>query len=202
MNTQQKSKTLLLTQLSMLSAVIILMAFTPLGYLRIGPLSITFLTIPVVLGAVTLGPAYGAILGAVFGATSFIQCFGMDAFGTTLFSINPIFTFILCFIPRILIGLISGYLLKALEKTSLNQLAAYAISALSGAVTNTIFFVAFLLLLFGQTAYIQSFGPNIFAIIGLLVSVNSVIEAIVCTLIVTALAKTVVMLVKRNKVLA
>lgn len=202
MNTQQKSKTLLLTQLSMLSAVIILMAFTPLGYLKIGPLSITFLTIPVVLGAVTLGPVYGAILGAVFGATSFIQCFGMDAFGTTLFSINPIFTFILCFVPRILIGLISGYLLKALEKTSLNQLAAYAISALSGAVTNTIFFVAFLLLLFGQTAYIQSFGPNIFAIIGLLVSVNSVVEAIVCTLIVTALAKTVVMLVKRNKVLA
>lgn len=202
MKTQQKSKTLLLTQLSMLSAVIILMAFTPLGYLRIGPLSITFLTIPVVLGAVTLGPVYGAILGAVFGATSFIQCFGMDAFGTTLFSINPIFTFILCFVPRILIGLISGYLLKALEKTSLNQLAAYAISALSGAVTNTIFFVAFLLLLFGQTAYIQSFGPNIFAIIGLLVSVNSVVEAIVCTLIVTALTKTIVMLVKRNKILA
>lgn len=202
MKTQQKSKTLLLTQLSMLSAVIVLMAFTPLGYLKIGPLSITFLTIPVVLGAITLGPMYGAFLGAVFGTTSFIQCLGMDAFGTTLLSINPIFTFILCFVPRILIGIISGYLLKTLEKTKLSQLTAYAISALSGAVTNTIFFVGFLLLLFGQTDYIQSFGPNIFAIIGLLVSVNSVVEAIVCTLIVTALAKTIVVLVKRNKAFA
>ncbi|HBN84937.1 MAG TPA: ECF transporter S component, partial [Clostridiales bacterium] len=55
-NNTSRSKTLRLTQLGILSAIIIIMAFTPLGYLRIGPLSITFLTVPVIIGAMLLGP--------------------------------------------------------------------------------------------------------------------------------------------------
>lgn len=189
MNNTTRSKALHLTQLGMLSAIIVLMAFTPLGYLRVGPLSITFLTVPVVLGAIMMGPLDGAILGAVFGATSFAQCFGLDAFGTTLLTLNPVFTFILCFVPRILIGLASGYLLKGLEKIRTNQVVAYALSALAGAVTNTVFFVGFLLLLFGNTDYIRSFGKNILAIIGVLITTNALIEAVICTIIVTILAK-------------
>lgn len=189
MNNTTRSKALHLTQLGMLSAIIIVMAFTPLGYLRVGPLSVTFLTVPVVLGAIMLGPLDGAILGAVFGATSFAQCFGLDAFGTTLLTLNPVFTFILCFVPRILIGLASGYLLKGLEKLHVRQVVSYALSALAGAVTNTVFFVGFLLLLFGNTDYIRSFGKNILAIIGVLVTTNALIEAVICTIIVTILAK-------------
>ena len=189
MNNTPRSKALHLTQLGMLSAIIVLMAFTPLGYLRVGPLSITFLTVPVVLGAIMMGPLDGAILGAVFGATSFAQCFGLDAFGTTLLTLNPVFTFILCFVPRILIGLASGYLLKGLEKIRTNQVVAYALSALAGAVTNTVFFVGFLLLLFGNTDYIRSFGKNILAIVGVLITTNALIEAVICTIIVTILAK-------------
>ena len=199
MNFKNRSKALHLTQLSMLSVIIIIMAFTPLGYLKIGPLSITFLTIPVVLGAIIMGPLDGAILGAVFGATSFAQCFGLDVFGTTLLSINPVYTFILCFLPRILIGLFSGYVLIGLEKIHANQTVAYAVAALTGALTNTVFFVGLLLLLFGQTAYIQSFGENIFAIIGLLVTTNSFVEAVVCTIIGTILAKTCIVFLNRTE---
>jgi uncharacterized membrane protein len=184
----RRTRTLRITQLAMLSAIIVIMAFTPLGYLKIGPLSITFLTIPVVLGAMMMGPLYGAILGAVFGATSFAQCFGLDAFGTTLLSINPVFTFIMCFVPRILIGVVSGNLLRGLERKRVNQGAAYALSSLSGALTNTVFFVGLLLLLFGQTDYVRSFGSNTLAIIGVLVTVNSVVEAIACTVIGAILA--------------
>lgn len=194
-----RSKTLRLTQLAMLSAIIIVMAFTPLGYLKVGPLSITFLTIPVVLGAILMGPVDGAILGAVFGATSFAQCFGLDAFGTTLLTLNPVFTFILCFLPRILIGIVSGYLLKGLVKIRVNQVASYALSALAGALTNTVFFVGFLLLLFGQTDYIRSFGTSVLAIIGVLVTTNSLVEAITCTVLVTILAKALVIVVKRMR---
>ena len=46
----------------------------------------------VVIGAIILGPTAGAILGGVFGITSFIQCFGISAFGTLLFGINPVLT--------------------------------------------------------------------------------------------------------------
>lgn len=192
-----RSKTLHLTQLATLSAIIIVMAFTPLGYLRIGPLSITFLTVPVILGAILLGPLDGAILGAVFGATSFAQCFGLDVFGTTLMSINPIYTFIMCLVPRILIGLVSGYLLIWFEKKRTNQVVAYTVSALAGVLTNTVFFVGLLLVLFGNTDYIRSFGENTIAIIGVLVSTNAVVEAIVSTIIVTALAKALRIAVKK-----
>ena len=197
MQNTNRSKTLHLAQLAMFSAIIIVMAFTPLGYLKVGPLSITFLTIPVVLGAILMGPLDGAILGAVFGATSFVQCFGLDAFGTTLLSLNPAFTFSLCFLPRILIGIVSGYLLKGLEKLRANQVVSYALSSLAGALTNTVFFVGLLLLLFGQTAYIQSFGDNIIAIIGVLVTTNSLVEAIACTVIGTILAKTIRVIVRK-----
>ena len=84
-----------LTVLAMLAAVIVLMAFTPIGYLKVGAVSITFIMIPVVIGAVVTGPRGGALLGAVFGITSFIQCFGLDTFGTAMMSINPVFTFLL-----------------------------------------------------------------------------------------------------------
>lgn len=199
MENTSRSKALHLTQLGILSAIIILMAFTPLGYLKIGPLSITFLTVPVVLGAIIMGPLDGAILGAVFGATSFAQCFGLDAFGTTLLALNPVFTFILCFVPRILIGLSSGYLLKGLEKARTSQIVSYVLSALAGALTNTVFFVGFLLLLFGKTDYIKSFGPNILAVIKVLITVNALVEAIVCTVIVTILSKTIRIIVSTRR---
>ena len=66
---RQKLVRLVLTAL--LTALIIVMAFTPLGYLKAGAIEITFITIPVIIGAVLLGPVGGLFLGAVFGITSF-----------------------------------------------------------------------------------------------------------------------------------
>ena len=75
-----------LTAAGMLIALEVILAFTPLGYLKIGLLSITFMTIPVIIGSLTTGATVATILGFTFGITSFVQCFGMDAFGTTLTS--------------------------------------------------------------------------------------------------------------------
>lgn len=194
-----RNKTLRLTQLAMLSAIIIAMAFTPLGYLKVGPLSITFLTIPVVLGAILMGPIDGAILGAVFGATSFAQCFLGDPFGAALVALNPFYTFLICLVPRILIGIISGYLSKGLLKTRINQVVTYAVSALAGSLTNTVFFVGLLILFFGNSALLRSFGNSVLEIIGVLVTVNSLVEAVVCTVLVTILAKTLVIVLKRMR---
>lgn len=178
-----RSKTLHLTQLALLTAIILLMAFTPLGYLRIGLLSITFLTIPVVIGATAMGPKDGAFLGLVFGITSFSQCFGMDAFGTTLCSINLFYTAFMCLVPRVLIGVTSGYLMKAMRATKVPRIVSYLLCCLVGTLTNTVLFVGLLMLLFGQTEYIQSFGSNAFQIIWLLTGVNAIVEAIVCTVV-------------------
>ncbi len=72
--------------------------------------------IPVVIGAIILGPGAGAVLGAVFGLTSFVQCFGLDTFGTTLMGIQPVYTFIMCMFPRILMGTLCGVIFKGLVR--------------------------------------------------------------------------------------
>ena len=80
------------------------MAYTPLGYLNIGPLAVTFNVIPVAVCAIVLGPTGGAIAGAVFGLTSFMQAIGIggvSALGSALFQINPFMTAVQCFGPRI-----------------------------------------------------------------------------------------------------
>ena len=89
----KQSKTMRLTLMGLFAAVLLLMAYTPLGYLNIGPLAITFNVIPVALAAITLGPVGGAAMGAVFGLTSFLQCIGVggtSAMGAMLFGINPV----------------------------------------------------------------------------------------------------------------
>ena len=99
--------------LGLLTAILLLMAYTPLGYLNIGPLAITFNVIPVAIAAIALGPLGGAIAGGVFGLTSFLQCIGVggtSAMGAVLFGINPVLAFIQRFIPRLLDGFLLGYI--------------------------------------------------------------------------------------------
>ena len=187
-----------LTLASVFTALIVILAFTPIGYLRVGVVSITFIPIPVVIGAILGGPAMGALLGAVFGATSFIQCFGMDAFGTTLFSINPFFTAIMCFIPRILMGLFCALIFKALSGKIKNTVITYGITSLSGGVLNTIMFVGVLVLLFGKSEYLSNFGSSIPAIIGTLITFNAVIEWIACLVIGTAVSKAISALMRHH----
>ena len=75
MNTTNNTSKLVI--LGLMTGILLLMAYTPLGYLNIGPLAITFNVIPVAIAAITLGPAGGAAIGAVFGMTSFLQCIGI-----------------------------------------------------------------------------------------------------------------------------
>lgn len=180
MEIQTHKKTLWMVQMAILSAILIILAFTPLGYLKVGIVSITFMTIPVVIGAILLGPLSGAVLGGVFGITSFIQCFGMDVFGTTLLGINPVYTFILCMVPRILMGWLVGLIYQALARRDRSKTWSFAIASLSGAVINTVLFVGALILFFGSSAYIRGFGENLLDILILLTGLNAAVEAVVC----------------------
>ncbi len=178
-----------LALISILSALIVVMSFTPIGYLKVLSIAITFIPIPVAIGAIILGPGYGAVLGAVFGITSLIQCFGLDPFGTNLMSINPLFTALMCIVPRVMMGYLSGAIFKALKNKVKNSIVAYGISAFSGGFLNTVFFVAFLILLFGNSEVFKDYNGNILAIITSLVTINAVIEWFACLFLGTAVAK-------------
>ncbi|MBR2590466.1 MAG: ECF transporter S component [Clostridia bacterium] len=184
----KKQKIYRLSITGILIAILIIMAFTPVGYLRIGLLSITFLTVPIIVGAVSNGPVVGAILGLCFGLTSFAQCFGMDAFGTALMQISPIKTAIMCIVPRVLIGVVCGLLYKGLSKTKMPKVAQYGISAFSAPLTNTILFMGLLILFFWNSEYIQGVaaelgGTTVIKFLIAMVGINGIIELIVCTIL-------------------
>lgn len=190
----KREKTVRMAEMAVLVALLLIMAFTPLGYLKIGLLSITFLTVPVIIGAIVLGPAAGAILGGFFGLTSFAQCFGMDSFGTILFGINPFFTALLCFGARILMGLFTGLIFRGLAKIDRTKLISYGVTGICGSLLNTLLFVGGFILLFGGTGYFAdlmagSGADTLLAFAVAFVGVNGLVEAIVCFIVASAGAK-------------
>jgi len=202
MKNTEKTKRLVIA--SLIVAIIALMGFTPLGYIKIGVIEVTFLMIPVVIGAATLGTAWGAFFGAAFGLTSFFQCFGYSAFGTALFAINPFATFILCFVPRTLMGLLAGLIFQAISKIDKTKIISFIVTSISGAVLNTAFFTGAFLLFFRNADLTESFGMNlanmsIVNVMGILITFNAVLEIIICGVIGTAMSKVIVHLILKNK---
>ena len=199
--TNMSAKTLKMIQLALLTAIIVLMAFTPVGFIRTPGLEITLIGIPVVVGAVLLGPSGGAILGAVFGLCSFLQCFGMSPFGAVLLGINPFWTFVVCFVPRTLMGWLSALIFKGLRKVDTTRFFSFLAACLGGALLNTILFMSALMLFFGQSEYILSMqgSMNVFAFVLAFVGVNGLIEAIVCAVVGTAISKALYMFLYKDR---
>ncbi len=100
---------------ALFTAIIVIMAFTPLGYIPLVVINATIIHIPVILGALFLGPKKGAFLGFVFGLTSFInntfKAATPSAFvfspvlAANMVGVSGIFkSLYICFVPRILVG--------------------------------------------------------------------------------------------------
>lgn len=179
-----------LTILGLMSGILFLMAYTPLGYLNIGPLAVTFNVIPVAICAVVLGPTGGAVAGAVFGLTSFLQAMGIggtSALGAALFQINPFLSAVQCFVPRILDGLLIGFIYRGMRKKT-NVYASCAVTGFFSAFLNTLFFMTALVVMFGNTEVIQNLMDGRNVIIGccMMVGVNAISEMVSSTIITAA----------------
>ena len=179
------------TLLGLLTAILMVLSMTPLGYLNIGPLAISFNMIPVAVGAAALGPVGGAVLGAVFGVTSFLQCLGIggsSAMGVILFDINPLFAFIQRFIPRLVTGFLVGLIYKGTRKFAKAHLAG-GVTGFFAAALNTVLFMGALVLLYGSTQYLTDLmaGQNVVMFICTFVGVNALAEMLVSTVVTGAL---------------
>ena len=183
-----------MVQIAMLTAIVLILAFTPLGSIRTGGLEITLIVIPVAVGAVILGPVGGMILGAVFGITSFIQCFGMSPFGAMLLSISPVKTFITCVVTRTLMGLLTGLIYKGMKKVSKNKSLNTVVANLCCPFMNTLFFMTCIVVFFYNTEYIQGIVSALGAANPLLfvlafVGVNGLVEALLCFVVGSAITR-------------
>lgn len=183
-------KTRTLVQLALFSAIIIAMGFTPLGI--IPGTNITLIHIPVGIGAILLGPGAGLYLGTLFGAVSFIQCFGMNALGVLVLGINPFLTAIMCFVPRMLMGWLCGMIYRGLSRLFKKEGHPVALSVASAcsALLNTLFFVTALVLFFGMNPTVQeAFAvDSVIGIIVGLVTINAVFEVIAALVLGTAVS--------------
>ena len=190
------STTVRLVTIALLTAVLLLMAYTPLGYLNIGPLAITFNMIPVAIAAIALGPSGGAAVGAIFGLTSFLQCIGVggtSAMGAALFAINPFLAFVQRMLPRVLDGFLLGYIFRGMKRHT-NGFVSCAVTGFFAAFLNTVFFMSSLVLLFGKTEYMQQMigGRNVIVFICTMVGINAVLEMLASTVITGAVGSALI----------
>lgn len=185
-----------LVRVSVLVAIMLLLEVTGLGLIKTAGLEITILLVPVIVGAIVMGPSTGVLLGAVFGLISFWECFGRSQFGAMLLSINPVFTFLVCVPTRMLAGWLCGLAFKGLNRLDKSNLWSFGVAGLVGALCNTALFMTTLCVCFYRTDYIQSIvaalgstGPLLFVLA--FVGINGLIEAAVCFFTGAAIAKAV-----------
>lgn len=189
---------------ALLTAIIFVMAFTPLGYFKTGGLSITLLPVPVIIGAIVMGPMTGAVLGLAFGMTSLIQCFGLEPFGTALMGINPVGTILTCLLPRAAMGFLTGVVFAVLSRMDKKKLLSFAATSLLGALFNTVFFMTFLVLFFYRTDFIQKIVSGMgtrsaFAFALAFVGINGLIEAVACCVLAGAISKALCTVAARQR---
>ena len=190
---KQTSGTRRLTQLALLAALLLVMNFTPLGYLQVGPLSMSLMSIPVAIGAMLMGPVDGAILGGVFGATSFLQAVqGTSPMGSELFAYSPVGSFVVCFVARVLVGLCCGLVCQGMRKILPGkEKVCAAVGGFSAAFLNTVFFMGFLVLLFYGSPYVQGLVEalgvsNPLAFVVAVVGVQAIVEWAACCVVAAA----------------
>lgn len=178
----QKTNELVLTGL--FTAIIIIMAFTPLGYIPLVVINATIIHIPVILGSLFCGPKKGAFLGFVFGFTS---CLKATIVGGTLssFVFSPVLaaslvgtsgifkSLFIAFVPRILVGVIPYFVYIGIKKVLASEK-----KNLWGTVLNVLMSV---FLAFGVYAFLGKMSESLSqaAALGIGIAVGAVVFVVV-----------------------
>lgn len=204
MNNLRKNNSLDLVVMAVFIAIIIIQAIVPmLGYIPLGFMNATIIQVTVAIAAILLGARGGAFLGFVFGLTSLWKNTFMP--NPTSFVFSPfvesigayhgdIRSLIICFIPRILIGIVAATIFLYLDKMKKRKLALILSGALSS-ITNTIFVMLGIYLLFGNEYAIstniatKSLTYVIIYIIGTQGILEAIVSAILCLGIGTVLLR-------------
>lgn len=194
-----KKDTRYMVSVALMAAIVILLANTPLGMIQLPIIKATTVHIPVIVGAVVLGPAAGAILGAVFGVCSLISntmaptllSFAFSPFLSTtglLGVCKALWVSVGC---RIMIGVVAGWVWILFRKLKVNSYVSLVITGFIGSMTNTVFVMGSIYFLFAQQ-YAQAKDVAVTAVFGLImgtVTASGIPEAIAAAILVTVIGK-------------
>ncbi len=202
MKTTMKKDTRWSVTVALMIAIIVILANTPLGMIQLPIIKATTVHIPVIIGAIVLGPMAGAILGATFGICSLISnttaptllSFAFSPFLSTTGlagCAKAIWVSVGC---RIMIGVVAGWVWIALKKIKANQYVAFAITGFIGSMTNTVFVMGSIYLLFAKQ-YAEAKEVAVTAVFSLImgtVTASGIPEAIAAAILVCAITKAVI----------
>jgi len=149
----QKKNITKMVELALLLALVIVLQMLG-SFVKIGPLPMSFVLVPIVIGACLLGPREGAFLGGVFGVITMVMGIaGVDAFSYLLFSANPVWFILICLLKAIAAGFVSGLVYKVLDKVFDGKYVYLrtVLASVTAPVVNTGIFVLGMLLFFFET---------------------------------------------------
>lgn len=184
--------------LAMFIAIELVLAFVPnLGFITMPMMQITTMHIPVIICGVVMGTREGAITGFIFGLASFINA----TFLLPNPIISPIFTpfysnaafesnwtsLLICFVPRILVGVVAAVVYKALKKNLSSRSISVTIAAVLASFTNTALVLGGTFLFFGEQ-YAASAGISIMDILAGVISINGLLEAVFAAILTVAIS--------------
>ena len=144
-NTRSNHTTKMVALAVLATIIVILQLFGSM--IHIGPISFSFVLVPIVIGGVLYGAGAGTFLGAVFGAVTIAGSMsGADPGGFILWTANPLLTTVLCFCKAMLAGLCSALIYRLVSRKA--GYLGVLLAALIAPVVNTLVFCLFLLLPF------------------------------------------------------
>lgn len=207
MNTKRHD-TRWMVSVALMAAIIVILANTPLGMIQLPVIKATTVHIPVIIGAITLGPLAGGILGGIFGVCSLLSntmtpSLLSFAFSPVIYASSPFVTHptiggtlgtiwisVGC---RICIGVVTGWLYLGLRKMLKKkwQVPMLALVGFVGSMVNTILVMGSIYFLFA-TEYAQAKETSVAAVWGLVlgtVAASGVPEAIVAAILVAVITK-------------
>lgn len=208
MNTK-KLDTRYMASLAMLSAVLIVMGMTGIGFIPLPVIKATTMHIPVILGAVLLGPKAGAVLGLVFGLCSVwantttpgLLSFAFSPFMTTEGLTGAMKSLWIAVGCRILFGFVAGWVWKLSKKVFRKDYIALPVTAVISTLCHTVFVMGSIYVLLAQQ-YAAAKNVAIGSVFGLImgtVTASGIPEAIVAAILVTVIGKSLIHLMARLK---
>ena len=187
------------------TAIIIAMSVVPfLGYIPLGFMNATIIHVPVIIGAIILGPKYGAYLGLVFGVTSLVKA--TIAPGVTSFVFSPFVTIggysgnMWSAVIAIVAYFVYKLIMKAAHGIKGSQTVALWVAGIAGAMTNTLLVMNGIYIFFGQSyaAASNKAVEHIYDVILGIILGFGIPEAIVAGILTTAITKVLFKIMKDN----
>ena len=206
---RKKMDTRYMSTLAMFCGILLVMGATGIGFIPLPVIKATTMHIPVILGAVLLGPAAGAVLGGVFGLCSIwanttspgLLAFAFSPFMTTEGLPGVLKSLWIALGCRILLGVIAGWLWKGMKRVLKQDYLALPVTAAIATICHTILVMGSIYLLLAQQ-YAQAKNVAITAVFGLVmgtVTASGIPEAIIAAVLVTVIGKALLHLMARMK---